>query len=42
MWALLAVPVLWLAAVLAYGYEDGMNLFDLMGVLLFWWSAPFP
>lgn len=30
-WALLAVPVLWLAAILAYGYEDGMNLFDLMG-----------
>lgn len=30
-WALLAVPVLWLAAILAYGYEDGMNLIDLMG-----------
>ncbi len=31
MWVLLAVPVLWIAAILAYGYEDGMNLFDLMG-----------
>ncbi len=30
-WALLAVPVLWLAAILAGGYEDGMNLIDLMG-----------
>ena len=30
-WALLAVPVLWLAALLACGYEDGMNLIDLMG-----------
>lgn len=24
-WVLLAVPVLWMGAVLAYGYEDGMN-----------------
>lgn len=31
MWALLTIPILWLAAILAYGYEDGMNLFDLMG-----------
>ena len=30
-WVLLAVPVLWLAALLACGYEDGMNLIDLMG-----------
>jgi len=30
-WALLAVPVLWLAALMAYAYEDGMNLFDLLG-----------
>ena len=30
MWAACAIPVLWLAAMLAYAYEDGMNLFDLM------------
>lgn len=28
---LLAVPVLWLSALLASGYEDGMTVFDLMG-----------
>lgn len=31
MWAALSIPVLWLAALLAYGYEDGMTVFDLMG-----------
>lgn len=30
-WALLAVPVLWAAAIMAYAYEDGMNIFDLLG-----------
>ena len=30
-WVLLAVPVLWLGALLATGYEDGMTVFDLMG-----------
>ena len=30
-WVLLAVPVLWLSAIMAYSYEDGMNLFDVMG-----------
>ena len=30
-WVLLAIPVLWLGALLATGYEDGMTLFDLMG-----------
>ena len=30
MWAALAVIVLWLAAILAYAYEDGMNLFELI------------
>ena len=30
MWALLAVPVLWMAAVAAYAYEDGMIIFDWM------------
>lgn len=31
MWAAFAIPVLWLAALLATGYEDGMTVFDLMG-----------
>ena len=31
MWAALVIPVLWLAALLAAGYEDGMTIFDLMG-----------
>lgn len=30
-WVLLAVPVLWLALLLATGYEEGMTIFDLMG-----------
>ena len=30
-WAVLAIPVLYLAALLASGYEDGMTLFDLLG-----------
>ena len=29
-WVLLTVPILWLAAILAYGYEEGMTVFDLM------------
>ena len=29
-WVLLAAPVLWMGAVLAYAYEDGMNLFELL------------
>lgn len=31
MWAAFAIPVLYLAALLATGYEDGMTVFDLMG-----------
>ena len=31
VWAALVIPVLWLAALLATGYEDGMTIFDLMG-----------
>ena len=31
LWALLTVPVLWAAAIMAYAYEDGMNIFDLLG-----------
>lgn len=30
-WLLLAIPILYLAALLATGYEDGMTVFDLMG-----------
>lgn len=31
LWMTLALPVLWLAALLASGYEDGMTVFDLIG-----------
>lgn len=31
VWAACSIPVLWLAAMLAYSYEDGMTLFTLMG-----------
>ena len=31
MWAVLSPLVLWLAAIAAYAYEDGMNLFQWMG-----------
>ncbi len=31
-WALLTIPVLWLAALLASGYEESMTLIDLMAV----------
>ena len=30
-WVVLAVPVLWMAAILAYGYQPGMNLIELLG-----------
>lgn len=30
-WALLALPIIWLSALLASGYDEGMTLFDLMG-----------
>ena len=30
-WALLIIPVLWLAALMASGYEEGMTVFTLMG-----------
>ena len=29
-WIFLALPVLWMGAVLAYAYEDGMNVFELL------------
>ena len=31
LWGFLTLPVFWLAALLASGYEDGMTVFDLMG-----------
>ena len=31
LWAVLTLPVLYLAALLASGYEEGMTVFDLMG-----------
>ena len=31
MWAALSAAVVWLAAIAAYAYEDGMNLFQWMG-----------
>ena len=31
VWAALSPLVLWLAAIAAYAYEDGMNLFQWMG-----------
>ncbi|MDD3921785.1 MAG: type IV secretory system conjugative DNA transfer family protein, partial [Eubacteriales bacterium] len=41
MWAALTVPVLYLAAMLAYGYEDGMTIFDLMGRFTILMERPF-
>ena len=40
-WVLLAVPVLWAAAIMAYAYEDGMNLFDLLGRFTVLMEYPF-
>ncbi len=40
-WALLTIPVLWLSALLASGYEDGMNLIDLMAVFPGLMERPF-
>ena len=31
VWGLMAIPVLWLAIIAAYAYEDGMTVFDWMG-----------
>ena len=30
-WIFLALPVIWVGAALAYAYEDGMNVFELLG-----------
>ena len=40
-WVLLADPVLWAAAIMAYAYEDGMNLFDLLGRFTVLMEYPF-
>jgi len=40
-WALLVVPVLWLSALLATDYKDGMTLFDLMGSFNILMEQPF-
>ena len=40
-WALLVLPVLWLAALLASGYEEGMTLIDLMVVFPALMERPF-
>ena len=40
-WALLVLPVLWLGAVLASGYEDGMNLIELLGRFTILVERPF-
>ena len=31
VWGLMSIPVLWLAIIAAYAYEDGMTVFDWMG-----------
>ena len=41
VWAALVIPVLWLAALLATGYEDGMTIFDLMGCFSSLLERPF-
>ena len=40
-WVLLTVPVLWAAAIMAYAYEDGMNIFDLLGRFTVLMERPF-
>ena len=30
-WIFLALPVMWIGAGMATGYEDGMTIFELMG-----------
>ena len=40
-WVLLAIPVLWLSAIMACAYEDGMNIFDIMGRFTVLMERPF-
>lgn len=40
-WVFLALPVMWIGAGLASGYEDGMTVFDLLGRFSQWADHPF-
>ena len=40
-WLLLVIPVLWIGAGLASGYEDGMTAFDVLGRFSQWTNNPF-
>ena len=41
-WIFLALPVLWMGATLAYAYEDGMNVFELLGSFAAAMEHPLP
>lgn len=40
-WALLTIPVLWIGALLACGYEDGMNVIEVLGRFTVLMERPF-
>ena len=40
-WLLPAAPILWVGAGMASCYEEGMNLFALMGRFTVWMARPF-
>lgn len=39
-WIFLALPVMWIGAGMAMGYEDGMTIFELMGAFSEWADHP--
>ena len=39
-WVLMALPVMWIGAGIASGYEEGMNLFDILAVFSEWADHP--
>jgi len=39
-WVLTALPVMWIGAGIASGYEEGMNLFDILAVFSEWADHP--
>ena len=39
-WIFLALPVMWIGAGMATGYEDGMTIFELMGRFSEWADHP--
>lgn len=39
-WVLMALPVMWMGAGVASGYEPGMNLFDILAVFSAWADHP--